>query len=77
MPEFHLRPVGEALFFAPGDEPAQQRRVGFGGVVGLTALVAQILQKVFDERLHAVPDCPQARPAASRKLGEWETRQRR
>ena len=31
---------------------SEQRGVGFLGVVRLPALVAQVLQKIFDERLH-------------------------
>ena len=37
----------------PTDEPAQQGGVGALRVLRLPALVAQMLQKVFDQRLHA------------------------
>ena len=37
------------------NELAEQRRVGLLGVSGLAAFVAQILQKVFDQILHASP----------------------
>jgi hypothetical protein len=45
-------PVRKILLRRPRGEFAQQRGVGFRRVVGLPALVAQVLEKVFDERLH-------------------------
>ena len=45
-------PVREILFRRPRGEFAEQRSVGFRRVVRLPALVAQVLQKIFDEGLH-------------------------
>ena len=39
-------------FAAQRGEFAEQRGVGFRRVVRLPALVAQVLQKIFDERVH-------------------------
>ena len=52
MFQFHIVPVSETLLFRPRGEFAEQRGVSFRRVVGLPALVPQVLQKIFDERLH-------------------------
>src|ERR1017187_3598102 len=52
MFQFDLLPVRQILFFRPCGELAEQRRVSFHRVVRLPALVAQVLQKIFNERLH-------------------------
>ena len=45
-------PVREILFRRPRGEFAEQRGVSFRRVVRLPALVARVLQKIFDERVH-------------------------
>ena len=45
-------PIRQILFCRPGGEFVQQRGVGFLGVLRLPAFVAQVLQKIFNERLH-------------------------
>ena len=48
-----LNPL-EALLFCPGDKPAEQSGVGALGVLGLAALMPQVLQKIFNQRLHSL-----------------------
>ena len=45
-------PVGEVLGGGPGGEFAEQGGVGALGVLRLPALMAQVLEEVFDEGLH-------------------------
>ena len=52
MFQFNRFPLREILFCRPIGEFAEQRGVSFRRVVRLPALVAQVLQKIFDERLH-------------------------
>ena len=46
-------PVCKALFLRPGDELVQQRGVGPLRVLGLAALVAEVLEEVLDQLIHA------------------------
>ena len=46
-------PVRQALLLGPGDELAQQRGVGPLGVLGLPAFVAEVLEEVLDQLIHA------------------------
>ena len=50
--EFDRFPVGEALLLGPGDELVQQRGVSFLRVLCLAALVAEVLEEVFDQLVH-------------------------
>jgi len=50
--QLDLRPIRESVALGPGNEFAQQRRVGARRVLRLPALVAQVLQEIFDQRLH-------------------------
>jgi hypothetical protein len=52
MLELNLRPGGEFLLFRPIREFSQQGGISSGRVFGLPALVAQVLQKIFDQVLH-------------------------
>src|SRR6266487_426863 len=45
-------PIRQSLFACPNDELAQQPVVSLRRVVRLSALVAEVLQKIFDEILH-------------------------
>ena len=50
--EFNLLPIGKIFLRGPGNEFIQQRRVGSLRVLRLPTLVAQVLEKVFNECLH-------------------------
>lgn len=52
MPQLNLFPVGQIVFSGPGNESAEQSGIGLGRVIRLAALVAQVLQEIFNERLH-------------------------
>ena len=54
MLQFDLFPVRQSLFCRPRDEFAEQCGIGFLRVLRLSAFVTQILQKIFDERIHGV-----------------------
>jgi hypothetical protein len=45
-------PFGQACFSGPLDKVAQQRGVGPLGVFGMAALMTQVLEEIFNERLH-------------------------
>lgn len=52
MLESDLSPIGEFLFRGPCDELIQQRGVGSLRMLRLPAFVTQVLEKIFNERLH-------------------------
>ena len=52
MPKLNGLPIRQTLFARPSDELAQQPGVSLRRVVRLSALVAEVLQKIFDEILH-------------------------
>ena len=52
MFQFDLFPVGDFLPACPRNETIQQPSVSFLRVLRLAAFVAQVLQKIFDERVH-------------------------
>src|SRR4029077_15229704 len=45
-------PILEPLLLGPNNEFIQQRGVGALGVLGLAAFVAEMLEEVFNERVH-------------------------
>jgi len=52
VPELNRVPVGQVLLGGPRDEFVEQRCVGFLCMLGLPAFVPQVLEEIFDERLH-------------------------
>ena len=50
--ELHIMPVAKLIRLGPGNEFPKQGGVCPLGVLGLAALVAQILEKIFDQVLH-------------------------
>src|ERR1035437_2863582 len=52
MLQLDLYPIRDSLFAGPRGEFAEQRGVSFLRELRLPALVAEVLQKIFDERLH-------------------------
>ena len=52
MTQLNLLPIGELLVFRPQDKLVQQAGIGALGMFGLTAFVAEILEKILNERLH-------------------------
>lgn len=52
MFQFHIVPIRESLLLRPRDKLAEQCGVGFRRVVRLPALVAQVLEKIFNQSLH-------------------------
>src|SRR5208337_3878411 len=58
MAQFNRVPVREPLLAGPGDEFVQQGGVGPLRVLCLAALVAEILEEVFDQGLHQARHWP-------------------
>jgi len=54
MPQFDRFPIRQVLFGRPIGEFFQQRGVSFLGVLRLPAFMTQVLQKIFNERLHGL-----------------------
>ena len=52
MPQLHGAPVVHALLLRPAGESIEHRLVGLLRVLGLPALVAEVLKKVFDQLVH-------------------------
>jgi len=52
MLQFDLLPIRQLLFGRPRCESTEQRRIGPRRVIRLTAFVTQVLQEIFDQRLH-------------------------
>ena len=65
-------PVRKILFRRPSGEFAEQRRVGFRRVIRLPALVAQVLQKIFDQNVHGArsKEKEASQPGVRRLLNE-------
>jgi len=50
--QFNGFPILQTLLLRPRDEFVEQRSVSALGVLGVAALVAEVLKKIFDQGLH-------------------------
>ena len=53
VPKFDRLPLFQTLLFRPGNEFVEQCGVGSLSVIGMPALMAEVLKKIFDQSLHA------------------------
>jgi hypothetical protein len=54
VPQLDRFPIRNPLPFRPGHEFVQESGVGALGVLGLSALVAEVLKEVFNQGVHRV-----------------------
>jgi hypothetical protein len=55
MPQFDRLPIFDPLLVRPGDKLFEQSRVGALRMLRLPAFMTQVLEKIFDKRLHRKP----------------------
>src|SRR5688572_20589565 len=52
MRQFYLRPTPQALVFRPENEFLKQTGIRLLRLLGLAALIAQVLEKILDQLVH-------------------------
>ena len=52
MPQLDRFPIRQFFLFSPDDELIQQRRISPLRVLGLAALMTQVLEEILNERVH-------------------------